>query len=66
VPEDPEDANDPLLRTSIRSLLRQGLSNLAQTDPAFMTAAATALGPGRELQALQDLLNPNAADASHR
>ncbi|WIA08198.1 hypothetical protein OEZ85_007649 [Tetradesmus obliquus] len=56
LPEDPADANDPLLRTSIRSMLRQGLGALAAADPGFMAAAAAHVGPGRELAALQQLL----------
>jgi hypothetical protein len=60
LPEDPADANDPLLRTNIRSMLRQGLGALAAADPGFMEAAAAHVGPGRELQALQQLLAPVA------
>lgn len=58
LPEDPADANDPLLRMSLKSLLRQGLGSLVSADPGFMSAAATQLGDGRELQALQQLLVP--------
>lgn len=57
LPEDPADADDPLLRTSLQSLLRPGLSSLASTDPGFMSAAAIELGRGREVQALQQLLS---------
>uniref|UniRef100_A0A383VNQ8 Importin N-terminal domain-containing protein n=1 Tax=Tetradesmus obliquus TaxID=3088 RepID=A0A383VNQ8_TETOB len=62
LPEDPADATDPLLRTSIRSMLRQGLGALAAADPGFMAAAAAHVGPGRELTALQQLL---AAPSTH-
>eukprot|EP00878_Enallax_costatus_P031187 GHUV01034081.1.p1 GENE.GHUV01034081.1~~GHUV01034081.1.p1 ORF type:complete len:419 (+),score=152.25 GHUV01034081.1:1869-3125(+) len=60
LPEDPADANDPLLRTSLRSLLRQGLAALVAADPGFAAAAAAQLGGGRELQALQWLLEPGS------
>ncbi|KAF6258143.1 armadillo-type protein [Scenedesmus sp. NREL 46B-D3] len=62
LPEDPADANDPLLRTNIRSMLRQGLGALAAADPGFVAAAAAHVGPGRELQALQQLLAPAAGE----
>lgn len=64
LPEDPADANDPLLRTNIRALLRQGLGSLAAADPAFMAAAAAHLGPDRELQALQQLLESDGETAA--
>jgi hypothetical protein len=61
LPEDPADANDPLLHTNIRSMLRQGLGALAAADPGFMAAAAAHVGP-RELQVLQQLLTPAAGE----
>jgi hypothetical protein len=56
VPGDPSDSQDPLSAVSIRSIIRQGLDALAAADSGFLAAAAEQLGPGRELQALQDLM----------
>jgi len=55
-PEDPTDAQDPLSAVSMRHLVHQGVTAIAAVDPGFLSEAATQLGPGRELQALQDLL----------
>jgi hypothetical protein len=55
-PDDPHDAQDPLSAMSIRNIIRQGLTALAAADAGFLTAAAEQLGPGRELQALQELM----------
>lgn len=55
-PDDPHDAQDPLSAMSIRSIIRQGLTALAAADAGLLTAAAEQLGPGRELQALQELM----------
>lgn len=58
VPDDPADADEPLLRLSLRSLLRQGLGALAAADSAFLQAAAAQLGSGSaEVVALQQLLS---------
>lgn len=57
LPEDPLDAEDPLLRTSLRSKMHQGLTALMSSDPGFMSSAAAQLGDGRELQALQQLMS---------
>jgi hypothetical protein len=55
--EEAADAADPLQAVSMRALVRQGLGALAAADAAFMQAAAAQLGPGHELQALQELLS---------
>jgi hypothetical protein len=61
-PDDPAEAADPLRSISMRRLLRQGLGALAAADPGFMAAAGQQLGPGPELQSLQELL---AGGAEH-
>lgn len=56
VPDDPSDTQDPLSAVSIRAIIRQGLDELAAADSGCLAAAAEQLGPGRELQALQELM----------
>lgn len=57
VPGDPaSDTQDPLSGVSIRAIIRQGLDALAAADSGCLAAAAEQLGPGRELQALQELM----------
>lgn len=55
-PDDPSDAQDPLSAMSIRNIIRQGVTALAAADAGFLTACAEQLGPGTELQALQELM----------
>ena len=55
-PDDPSDAQDPLSALSIKNIIRQGLAALAAADAGFLAAAGEQLGPGRELQALQELM----------
>lgn len=57
-PDDLTDACDPLSALSMRAIVRQGLSALAKADPGFLKTSAEQLGPGMELQALEDLLRP--------
>lgn len=56
VPDDPSDTQDPLSAVSIRAIIWQGLDELAAADSGCLAAAAEQLGPGRELQALQELM----------
>jgi hypothetical protein len=54
--DDPSDAQDPLSAVNIKNIIQQGLTALAAADAGFVAACAEQLGPGRELQALQELM----------
>lgn len=61
LPDDPADAADPLMRTSVRALLRDGLAALHADDPSFLTNAAASLGDCREIAVLRALLEASGA-----
>ncbi|KAF8072465.1 Ipo9 [Scenedesmus sp. PABB004] len=65
LPDDPADANDPLLRTPMRALVRAGLAQLAAADPGWFEAAAPHLG-ARERAALEAALGVSAAPGQRR